>query len=133
MNKLLSLFLGLMLVFPLAFADAGGKDCDRGAKMAEKLNLQEDQVESVKKIMEEQHEKRRTVYKEHHEAMKKSMSDLHNETRERLSSVLTPEQLEKFDDMHKQKMERMKQHAEKWKKRFKDKDSESGSEDLEAI
>ena len=93
MKTLFALFLSMMLFQPLAFADMGKQGCDPGAKLTEKLDLQDDQVESVKKIMQEQHEKRREMLQAQHEAMLKNMSALHDETRERLSSVLTPEQL----------------------------------------
>ena len=122
MKKLFSLFLGLMLVFPLAFAEpgAGGKNCEPGTRLAEKLNLEESQVEPVKQIMQEQHEKRR-------EMMKKNMAALHDETRERLTKVLTPEQLKKFDEMHAQKMEKMKERGEKWKKHYRESSDENSS------
>ena len=134
MKSLFSLFLALMLFQPLAFADSE-KYCEPGAKLTEKLGLEENQVDPVQQIMKEQHEKRREIFQANREALKNSMSALHNETKERLSSVLTPEQLQKFEEMHAQKMEKMKQRGEKWKKRQKEymQDVSTESKEAEAI
>jgi Spy/CpxP family protein refolding chaperone len=117
MKKLIAIFFMLLLT-PLSFAEAG-KNCDRSAKLTEKLDLQEDQVDAVQQIMKQQHEKRRELFQTNRDAMRKQMEALHDETRNQLSSVLNPEQMTKFEELDVQRVEKMKQKREKRKEYFK--------------
>ena len=119
MNKILSLFL-ILLLSQSVFADSekAGKHFD---KLSGKLDLKEEQVDIVKGIVEEQHQKRREIFS----AMKEQMKGLHNETREKLGTVLTAEQLQKFEAMHADRMEKKKKRWEKRKERHERISSES--------
>jgi len=108
----------MLLLTQLSFAEAG-KTCDRSAKLSEKLDLQEDQVDSVQQVMKQQHEKRRELFQANRDAMKSQMEALHAETKNELSSVLNPEQMAKFEELHAKRVEKMKQKREKRKEYFK--------------
>jgi len=69
-------------------------------QMIEKLGLSDNQTEQFRSIMHEQHQKRKDVheqYKESREKEHEAMEALHQETIERLSPVLTAEQLKSFE------------------------------------
>jgi len=69
-------------------------------RMIEKLNLSDNQTEQFRTIMDEQHQKRKNVheqYKDSRETEHEAMKALHQETIERLSPVLTAEQLKSFE------------------------------------
>lgn len=109
----------LNLINQLSYAEPG-KDCDRAGKLTEKLDLQEDQVEAVQQIMSEQHEKRSDLFQASRDSMKEQMQGLHNETKDKLSSILTPEQLTKFEELHAKRMEKKEQRREKRMEKFKE-------------
>ncbi len=117
--KKLILLLTLGLTAPLLFAHDGER-CNKGEKMAEKLQLNEQQSTAVSEIMQAQKDKRKAFFKQHHAEMKDKMAELHHETRSQLSNVLSEEQLATFDEMHKQRMEKREQRWEQRKNRFKD-------------
>lgn len=69
-------------------------------QMINKLNLSDNQTEQFRSIMDEQHSKRKAVheqYKASREEEHEAMESLHQETIERLTPVLTAEQLESFE------------------------------------
>ena len=76
-----------------AGAGNGGKHANRLEKMAKKLDLTDDQKAKLEVIFKEQHAK--------HKALRE-------ETRERMSQVLTAEQMEKMQKMKKRRQEKRK-------------------------
>lgn len=103
MNKKI-VMLALALTLPLsvsAYASSGGKGGPEGhmghklERLVKKLGLNEDQKSKLEIIFKEQGKK---------------FKALHEETRQRMNGVLTPEQITKLDEMK-------KRHMEKWKKR----------------
>ena len=101
MNKKL-IILAMALALPLtvsampgegAGAGNGGKHANRLEKMAKKLDLTDDQKAKLEVIFKEQHAK--------HKALRE-------ETRERMSQVLTAEQMEKMQKMKKRRQEKRK-------------------------
>ena len=125
--KHLFILLFIALSTQLSYAEVG-KNCDRAGKLTEKLDLQEEQIEAVQQVMNEQHEKRRELFQSSRDSMKEKMEGLHNETKEKLSSVLTPEQMTKFEELHAQRMEKREQRREKRKERFKNTSQDINSE-----
>ena len=76
-----------------AGAGNGGKHANRLEKMAKKLDLTDDQKAKLEVIFKEQHAK--------HKALRE-------ETRERMSQVLTAEQMEQMQKMKKRRQEKRK-------------------------
>jgi len=71
-------------------------------RMIEKLNLSDNQTEQFRSIMDEQHQKRKDIHEQHkasRETEREAMESLHQETIERLSPVLTAEQLASFEEV----------------------------------
>ncbi len=105
MNKIAITSLALLLVTGSAYAippaggPCGGPSVER---LQKKLELSDEQAASVKTLLEEQREKRRTLHESHREELDQHQT----ETRERLSAVLTEEQLEKLDSFKEQRKER---------------------------
>ncbi|WP_417581038.1 Spy/CpxP family protein refolding chaperone [Nitrincola sp.] len=87
------LTLGLA-IGTMALAQKGPGPGDREPPMqrfAETLNLSEEQRSQMEALWEENREER--------EAQREAMQAKHAEMRERLSAILTPEQLEQMDEM----------------------------------
>jgi len=115
MKTILVVFL-FIITQQFALAD-DGKGCDRGDRLAGKLELTEEQSDAFFAIMEDQKNKRKEIFTEHREQMKQKMQSLHDETRNTLSSVLTDEQLAAYDELREQKIEKMKErrkHRNDW-------------------
>ena len=91
--------LALTLAIPVALAAGGdgpGKFAGRGLeRMAEQLQLTDEQKTQMKGLFDEQRAQR--------EAM-------HEQTRAKMAEILTPEQLQKMD-------EQREAHKERWKER----------------
>jgi Spy/CpxP family protein refolding chaperone len=117
MKKLITIFFMLLLT-QLTFAE-GKKNCDRPAKIAKKLDLQEEQVDTVQQVMQQQREKRRALMQASRDAMKIQMEALHTDTKNQLNSVLSTEQMTRFEELYAQRVEKMKQKREKRKELFK--------------
>ena len=109
----------MILLTQVSFAESG-KGCDRAGKLTEKLDLQDDQIEAVQQIMSEQQEKRREIFEANRDSMKKKMDSLHNDTKDKLNSVLSPEQMAEFEKLHAKRMEKREQRREKRKEHFKE-------------
>lgn len=99
MNKTL-IGLALALSIPLtALAEAGQKSQEcrwhgpRMERLTKELNLTDQQKAQVETIFKEQKEKYKAI---------------HEETRTRLKSVLTEEQMTKMDEMRQRRLERWK-------------------------
>lgn len=87
-NKIPHLLIGLTLCTGLIFAQ-GGK------RFGERLGLSEDQKPQVQSILKEEREKLQAARKNN--ASRDEMKAIHQSTRDRLSSVLTSEQMQKFE------------------------------------
>jgi Spy/CpxP family protein refolding chaperone len=126
MQKLIIIFF-MVLSTQLSFAESEN-GCDRAGKLTEKLGLEENQVEAVQQVMSEQKEKRRDLFQANRDSMKEQMDGLHNETKDKLSSVLSPEQMAKFEELHAERMEKREQRREKRMEHFK-----KTSQDIDSI
>jgi Spy/CpxP family protein refolding chaperone len=80
----------------------GSKHGMKSERMVSKLNMTPEQREEFRKVMKIQHEKRRSF-----------MESQREETRTALSSVLTKEQLEAFDQYMEEKRGRMSKYRSK--------------------
>ncbi len=85
-----------------------GQGCGPGGRLADTLELDEAQSGAFQKIMEDQKSRRMEIMQKHREQMKEKMQSLHAETRTQLSSILTEDQLAKFDAMRAKRMERFR-------------------------
>lgn len=108
------------LVFALAlgifalpvFAQEGPRDgADRSPeerakmmvrKMAEELNLNDDQIEAIKPLLVEFHKERAEA--------KQADKKRHEEMREKLATILTEEQMEKLEAKMKERRKKMRKH-----------------------
>jgi len=111
-KMILMIVLGLILTASPVFAHCGmcgvdGKKGDKKArvhtgevdgkvkKMTKTLGLSEEQSQKVKAIIEAKMEKKKAV----HEEMESKMNAIRDEFKASMKEVLTPEQMEKFEDM----------------------------------
>ena len=114
MNKLTAIILGSLLVSSMTLADnpAGskhkGKHKDR---LISKLELTEEQKQPVADILKEQWKKRWELKRSAMEQIKPQMEALHEETRQRLTDVLTEEQLQKYDELSSRKHKRTQKRS----------------------
>jgi len=102
MKKLM--IVTLTLFSTLAFA---GSPMEKGAdrhmkKMAQELNLTQEQQEEIREIRQEKGEE---------------MRELHKETQEEIRDVLNEEQRAQYDQHQKDRMEKWEEKKEKWKER----------------
>ena len=110
MNKLTAIILGSLLISSMALADhpAGGKHKGKHKdRLISKLELTEEQKQPVADILKEQWKKRRELKRSAMEQVMPQMEALHEETRQRLTDVLTEEQLQKYDELSSRKHKRM--------------------------
>ncbi len=110
MNKLTAIFLGSLLASSMALADhpAGGKHKGKHKdRLISKLELTEEQKQPVADILKEQWKKRWEIKRSAMEQVKPQMEALHEETRQRLTDILTEEQLQKYDELSSRKHKRM--------------------------
>ena len=98
--------------------ERGPGDGKRLEKMAQHLDLSDEQKSQVAQIMKAQGEKRKAMM-EAHKAQRDAMQA---DMRSQLSGVLTPEQMQKLDNMREErreeKMEKWKEKREKHKERY---------------
>lgn len=83
--------------------------------LTDALLLTPEQATQVSGILKETQEKRDALIeaqKPQREAFRKSMSSLHDETREKMSKILNPQQQAKFDKMHEARKARHEKHRE---------------------
>ena len=72
-------------------------------KISKKLNLSSDQTAKLEPILADRDNKISALRKDptiSHEAMKQQMKAIHQQTREQLGTVLTPDQLQQLHSMH---------------------------------
>ncbi|MFQ5660964.1 MAG: Spy/CpxP family protein refolding chaperone [Gammaproteobacteria bacterium] len=113
MKQFITLLVTAFIFAQPAFAEHGdkGKHMDKRGhhmdRMIEELQLNGDQVDTFRQIMKEQRGKHRAVFQEMRDQMKPKMEAIHEETRQRLSTVLNEQQLQRFDEMTNKMRERM--------------------------
>lgn len=88
-------------------------DGKRLEKMAQQLDLNDEQKSQVAQIMKAQGAKRKAMM-EAHKAQRDAMQA---DMRSQLSGVLTPEQMQKFDNMREERDELREEKMEKWKEK----------------
>jgi protein CpxP len=93
--------------------ERGPGDGKRLEKMAQHLDLSDEQKSQVAQIMKAQGEKRKAMM-EAHKAQRDAMQA---DMRSQLSGVLTPEQMQKLDNMREERDERREEKMEKWKEK----------------
>lgn len=96
-----------------AFAEKG-KRGQHMERMIEQLQLTSKQEPVVRQIMEEQHNKMRGEMEAVHEQMKPKMEALKAETNQRLSTVLTAEQLQTFNAQMEKRENKMRERRSQW-------------------
>ncbi len=95
----------LLIVALITFSSAGLAEPNaekRMQRLAKKLDLSEEQITQVNAVFESQQATR--------EDIRQQMKALHEDTRNQLSGILTPEQQEKFDQMHQRKKGKRQKH-----------------------
>lgn len=110
MKKIIAVVMSTLLLASLALADhpAGGKHKGKHRdRLISKLELTEQQKQPVADILKEQWNKSREIMGSAFEQVRPQMEALHEETRQRLTDVLTEEQLQKYDELSSRKHERM--------------------------
>ncbi|MBT7949993.1 MAG: hypothetical protein HN764_00065 [Gammaproteobacteria bacterium] len=124
MKYIATLIIMLSAFMQPAFAEKGnrGDHSERRAKhmerMIEELKLNTEQEPAVRQILEEQHSKLLSERQAVHEQLKPKMEALKAETGQRLSTVLTDEQLQTFNAQ----MERHQQKRQNRKNRWRNKE-----------
>ncbi len=99
-----------------AWADDDGKGYGHDPKshvekLKEKLSLTQEQQEQILPIIEEKHQKM--------EALHDQMKDIRQQAMDKIQTILTPEQQEKWKDMQEKRREKMKEYREKHQKDHK--------------
>lgn len=83
-------------------------------RMIGELQLSSEQEPVVRQIMQEQHKKMRSEMQAIHEQMKPKMEALKAETGQRLSTVLTAEQLQTFNARMEKHENKMRDRRNRW-------------------
>ncbi|NNF15830.1 MAG: hypothetical protein HKN70_03735 [Gammaproteobacteria bacterium] len=105
MKKLIPLVVVTALLTLGSFAHPP-HDGKRGDRLASMLDLTDDQRASVMAIMESHHERKRGLHDMDREQRREAMQLMKQDIRSDLSSVLTQEQLAKFDEIQAQRSAR---------------------------
>lgn len=74
------------------------------SRLSQELNLTQEQEERLRPVIEESAEKRREIFKD----MRSRMEELDKSTDEKLSGILTEEQMEEYRNMREERRERRK-------------------------
>lgn len=109
-NTLIGIALASALVFSglnAAYADNHQKKtpAEKSANLQKELNLTDDQTKKVEAIIKTQHEKADKIRAE--------AKALREETHKKLSEVLTPEQMKKYDEKREKRMKNSKDDNDK--------------------
>lgn len=126
MKYITTLVILIAALMQPAFAEKGerGNHRDHGAKhmdrMIEGLQLSEEQKPAVRQIMSEQHQKMRSEMEAIHEQVRPKMEALKAETSQRLSTVLTEEQLQTFNSKMDKRHEKMRDRKSRWSEKKDD-------------
>jgi hypothetical protein len=104
-----------------AFAERGGRSeysehrSRHMEQMIEDLQLNSEQEPAVRQILQEQHNKMRSEKQAVHEQMRSKMEALKAETGQRLSTVLTNEQLQTFNAQMEKHQEKRRNRITRWR------------------
>ena len=116
MNKIYVVAFSSLLLVCAAQADHG-KGGKHGGKhkdwLFNKLELTEEQKQSVTEILKEQRKKSREIKQSALEQVRPQLEALHGETREQLAEILTEEQLQSYDDLGRKRHERKQKRFER--------------------
>ena len=110
MNKLFLVIFSTLLLTSMALADHPADAKHKGKhkdRFISKLQLAEDQRQPVAGILKEQKEKGKEIMQSVYEQVIQQMDALHEETRQRLTGILTEEQLQKYEELSSKRHERM--------------------------
>lgn len=97
-----NLFLAAILALPLT-ASAYPSENDYGQPVDHKL----EHLNKLLQLSPEQKTKLEAIFKEQHEKFRA----IHEESHSRMKEVLSPEQMQKMDDLRKQHQEQMREQA----------------------
>ena len=120
MKTIATIIILLTAFMQPAFAEKGkhgdrmehrGHHMDR---MIKELQLTSEQEPVVRQILEEQHTKMRDQMQAVHEQMKPKMEALKAETGQRLSIILTDEQLQTFNAQLEKRHDKMRDRKSRW-------------------
>jgi C-terminal processing protease CtpA/Prc len=121
MKTIAILIIMLSAFMQPAFAEKGnrGDHSERRAKhmerMIEELQLNSEQEPAVRQILEEQHSKMLSERQAVHEQMRPKMEALKAETGQRLSTVLTDEQLQSFNAQMEKHQQKRRDRKSRWR------------------
>ncbi|PKD39350.1 hypothetical protein CWO84_16705 [Methylomonas sp. Kb3] len=99
-----NLFLAIILALPLT-AVAYPSENDYGQPVDHKL----EHLNKLLQLSPEQKAKLEAIFKEQHEKFRA----IHEESHSRMKEVLSPEQMQKMDDLRKQHQEQMREQSRK--------------------
>ena len=102
MNKLTVIILGSLLVSSMALADYPADDL-RKDRLMSKLELTAEQKQPVADILKEQWRKGKEIRHSAFEQVRPQMEALHEETKLRLTDFLTEKQLQKYDELSRER------------------------------
>jgi Spy/CpxP family protein refolding chaperone len=128
MKKLILPLMVISLAFASSYALSKDRDCHRhhGGKhieyITDELDLSDEQSKQVKAILKESHEKRRAVWEEQRKIIKPKMQAIQEETRDKLATVLSEEQIKEYDEMKAEWKKKREERREKYKERREDDD-----------
>jgi len=121
MKTIATLIIMLSAFMQPAFAEKGnrGDHSERRGKhmerMIEELQLSSEQEPAVRQILDEQHEKMRSEMQAMHEQMRPKMEALKAETGQRLSTVLSEEQLQTFNAQMEKHQQKKRDRKNRWR------------------
>jgi hypothetical protein len=121
MKTIATLIIILTAFMQPAFAERGnrGDHSERRGKhmerMIEELQLNSEQEPAVRQILEEQHSKLRSEMEAVHEQMRPKMEALKAETGQRLSTVLSDEQLQTFNTQMEKHQQKRQERKNRWR------------------
>lgn len=123
MKRITILLLSTVLSLGLFGQESGDKKDSRMEKLTERLDLSDEQVAEVELIFKEI-KKEKTVIKQNElltvEERKKQLKSLKLESEEKLSKVLSQEQMAEFKEMKAERQEHKKKYREERKNEFKE-------------
>ncbi|WP_163832540.1 Spy/CpxP family protein refolding chaperone [Spartinivicinus ruber] len=107
----------LALTIPLAFNsfawEGGHPGKHKGPRLVKELSMTDEQKEAFHSIMNSQRKERCAIHEKYRPQIQAEMEQVHQNTVNQLTGVLTPEQLEKFNQLHEKRKERHQKHKKR--------------------